>query len=187
MRTSKQKLNSIIKEEAWKALNEAKATSRRKKAKDTISTVQRKKVLTADGKHMLLSKWTTLLSKESETLVINFWFPWCPPCIKEFPWFKKVIDEVNAMPKYKNSVKFVAINTVDWAPRRTARRDWPQNTGPAAVFRESRKKTWPHGSSMPTPRTLIITKHGTASLNPQKAFRSEKDFRGTLYFAMGIK
>lgn len=46
-----------------------------------------------------------LSAKEDKLLVVNFWATWCPPCVKELPYFQKVAKEYN-----KDIVSFLLVS-----------------------------------------------------------------------------
>jgi thiol-disulfide isomerase/thioredoxin len=55
-------------------------------------------VTTLDGTNMVVSQL------KGKPIVVNYWATWCPPCLKEFPHFEKVKQDV------ENQVHFIMIS-----------------------------------------------------------------------------
>ena len=46
-----------------------------------------------------------LSNPEDKLFVVNFWATWCPPCVKEFPYFQKVAKDYDT-----EKVRFIMIS-----------------------------------------------------------------------------
>ena len=164
----------------------------------------RKYLKEANSTHLNYSRELLMKNKKIKSLInknrskikiVNFWATWCGPCKKEFPWFKKVIDDINRMPEHKDSILFIPISPATGGDIGTGESDirhwrpsWPDRTalggggkGTPFVY------TKPNQAGVVFPLTLLFIDNEEVGGAMHGAFKSEEQFREYMYKHLDIK